>query len=625
MPFTLRRAIALSALAPLALSAQVAREHDPTRLTNWPAPLYWQPSVAAEATATPQVATTSLPLGSAALVFVAMTPCRVMDTRTGQGFTGAFGPPSIAAGLPVRTIPIQSSTTCSIPSVAQAYSFNITVVPPASLLYITLYPATANPQPAPPNASTLNDPSGTIIANAAIVPAGTDGQGSVDVYASGPTDLIIDINGYYAPPSDLNLNTALGNGALSANTTGDQNTATGILALGSNTAGNENVATGAFALKLNTTGNYNVATGAAALDNNTGGSNNTAIGNQALVFNTTGSENVAAGAGALSNNGIGDQSVAVGYQALFSNITSGNVAVGYQALFANTSQNQNTAIGSAALQNNNGNANTALGDHALYSNTFGPQNTAIGVEALYHNTGGAYNVAVGEGALGANTAGSFNTAIGEGSLSFNTTGGTNIAVGHLAAGNVSAGNSNNIHIGSWGAANDSGAIRIGSTSQNQFGPLQTSFFAAGIRSITTGNNDAIPVVIDSAGQLGTVSSSRRFKEDIQDMGDASNGLLRLRPVTFRYQRPFADGSKPVQYGLIAEEVNTVYPDLVAHSADGKIESVKYQVLDSMLLNELQKQAETNRQQGEEIRLLKERLAALETSLLRTSASAAQHR
>ena len=118
---------------------------------------------------------------------------------------------------------------------------------------------------------------------------------------------------------------------------------------------------------------------------------------------------------------------------------------------------------------------------------------------------------------------------------------------------------------------------------------QNSFFAAGVRGITTGNSNAIPVVIDYDGQLGTVSSSRRLKEDIHDMGDTSSGLLRLRPVTFRYRKPFADGSKPIEYGLIAEEVAEVYPDLVAHSADGQIETVKYQVLDSMLLNELQKE------------------------------------
>jgi hypothetical protein len=144
---------------------------------------------------------------------------------------------------------------------------------------------------------------------------------------------------------------------------------------------------------------------------------------------------------------------------------------------------------------------------------------------------------------------------------------------------------------------------------------QTSFFAAGIRGVTTGNNDAIPVVIDSNGQLGTVSSSRRFKEDIHDMDTVSSGLMRLRPVTFRYQKPFADGSKPIQYGLIAEEVADVYPDLVAHSADGQIETVKYQVLDSMLLNELQKEHKQVQEQAETIRVLEARLAVLEKALL----------
>ncbi len=142
-----------------------------------------------------------------------------------------------------------------------------------------------------------------------------------------------------------------------------------------------------------------------------------------------------------------------------------------------------------------------------------------------------------------------------------------------------------------------------------------------MRGVTTGANNAIPVVIDSNGQLGTVSSSRRFKEDIQDMGEASSGLLRLRPVSFHYQKAFDDGSKPIQYGLIAEEVEEVYPDLVAHSADGQIESVKYQVLDSMLLNELQKQAEKIRQQAEQNRSLENRLAALEALLSKTAAPA----
>jgi hypothetical protein len=137
-----------------------------------------------------------------------------------------------------------------------------------------------------------------------------------------------------------------------------------------------------------------------------------------------------------------------------------------------------------------------------------------------------------------------------------------------------------------------------------------------VRGITTGNNDAVPVLIDSGGQLGTVSSSRRFKEDIQDMGDASRGLMRLRPVTFRYRQAFADGSKPIQYGLIAEEVADVYPDLVAHSADGQIETVKYQLLDVMLLNEVQRQQaeiQALKQQNQDLQRRLERLEAAKSA------------
>jgi TolA-binding protein len=136
------------------------------------------------------------------------------------------------------------------------------------------------------------------------------------------------------------------------------------------------------------------------------------------------------------------------------------------------------------------------------------------------------------------------------------------------------------------------------------------------------------VMIDTNGQLGTISSSRRFKEDIQDMGDASSSLMRLRPVTYRYKQPYADGSKPLDYGLIAEEVAEVYPDLVVTNKDGQVQTVQYQKLTPMLLNELQKQnqhtqqqdetirqqQEQNRQQQEQIRKLEARLAALEAML-----------
>jgi hypothetical protein len=498
-----RRIVSLLIVLPMLLSAQLARQHHPVALKHWAAPLYWQPTQASAEERALGVAAnaTGLPASANPLVFVAMPPCRIVDTRAGQGFTGAFGPPSLVAGA-IRTFPILSNTTCPIPAIAQAYSFEISVVPPGPLAYITAFPTG---EPSPVAAIAVESPLGYLVSNTGIIPAGTNG--SVDVYATNATDIVIDINGYYAAIGDINGNTTLGVGALQ-NNIGVDNTATGNDALQSNTTGRQNTASGANALQSNTTGAYN-----------------TASGNDALGNNTTG--------------------------------------------------NNNTANGTAALQ----------------SNTTGAYNTANGQAALQSNTTGADNMANGMGALFSNTTGSNNTAIGNSAGANLTTGSGNIDIGFGASGN----------------AGETATIRIGGPS------YQTRAFIVGIRGITTGNNNAIPVVIDSNGQLGTVSSSRRFKEDIHDMDTASDGLLRLRPVTFRYQKPFADGSKPIQYGLIAEEVSEVYPDLVARSADGQIETVKYQVLDSMLLNELQKEhlQVQEQEQAEMIRLLQARLTALE--------------
>jgi hypothetical protein len=273
-------------------------------------------------------------------------------------------------------------------------------------------------------------------------------------------------------------------------------------------------------------------------------------------------------------------------------VSNGNIALGLEALIAGTT----------------GLTNTAIGDYTLQRDTTGSGNTAGGYAALDLDTTGSFNTANGQYPLYYNTTGSFNTAIGVNALYYNTTGDSNIAVGYNAAYDVSAGNSNNIHIGNMGVSADSGTIRIGTSG------TQTSFFAAGIYGVSSGSSSAIPVLVDSSGQLVTVSSSRRFKEDIHDMGDASRDLMRLRPVTFRYQKPLADGSQPVQYGLIAEEVAEVYPDLVAYSADGQIETVKYQLLDPMLLNEVQ------RQQAE-IHELQDRLNKIESALAQSTAGA----
>jgi hypothetical protein len=300
--------------------------------------------------------------------------------------------------------------------------------------------------------------------------------------------------------------------------------------------------------------------------------------------------------------GLGDGNIAVGYEALVHN-TSGisNTAIGYGALQSNNTGFDNMASGSFALQNNTtGSDNTACAEFALMSNTTGFGNTASGNAALEFNTAGNGNTADGYQAL-VGVTGSYNIGIGYQSAENTSSGSSNIAIGYRAANNVTGANSNNIHIANEGTSSDNGTIRIGTAG------TQTTFFAAGIYGVSAGNNDAIPVLIDSAGQLVTLSSSRRFKEDVQDMADASRGLMQLRPVTFRYKKPLADGSQPLQYGLIAEEVAEVYPDLVTHSSDGQIETVKYQVLNSMLLNEVQ------RQQAE-IRALQERLDRMDAAL-----------
>jgi len=301
-----------------------------------------------------------------------------------------------------------------------------------------------------------------------------------------------------------------------------------------------------------------------------------------------------------------------------------NTGVGIGALQSNTSGVSNTAIGNNALfKSNTGFSNTAVGVGALSSNTSGSLNTASGVNVLVVNTTGTSNTGTGAIALNSNTTGNSNTALGFAALAFNTAGSNNTAIGFNAGEYLGAGD-NNVYISNVGPGDflnpgsESGVIRIGA-------PLtQTSAFIAGIYGTMTGLA-GLPVVVDANGQLGTVSSSRRFKEDIQDMGDASDGLLQLRPVTFRYKKSYEDGSKPVQYGLIAEEVAEVYPDLVARNANGQIETIRYQLLTPMLLNELQKQRATITAQSAQIRSLEERLARIEAALVTGAATTAAGR
>ena len=252
----------------------------------------------------------------------------------------------------------------------------------------------------------------------------------------------------------------------------------------------------------------------------------------------------------------------------------------------NTTGSNNTAAGAQALSSNTtGTWNTATGAEALEFNTTGSNNTATGGQSLSFNTTASENTAHGYGALYSNTTGSYNTASGYNALSFNTTGSSNVAVGYNAGSNLTTG-SNNIDIGHEGVAGESNTIRIGTPR------TQTQTFIAGIRGGVFGGTNPVAVMVDSNGQLGIGISSRRFKDDIADMGGASSGLMKLRPVTFHYKSEQNPAGRTLQNGLIAEEVAEVYPGLVAHSKDGQIETVLYQFLPPMLLNEYQKQQRT---------------------------------
>lgn len=314
----------------------------------------------------------------------------------------------------------------------------------------------------------------------------------------------------------------------------------------------------------------------------------------------------------IGASNAGAQNTAVGFNTLQLNAGSSNTAIGSYALAANSAGNNNVALGANALLSNAlGSADTAIGTQALLNNLVGNDNTAIGFGALNTNTIGSSDVAIGASSLGNNLTGDFDTAIGTGSLSALSGGSWNIALGFQAGQLITTG-SNNIDIGHQGFATDSGVIRIGTVNS------QTSTYVSGVNNSTV---TGVPVLISSAGQLGVASSSERFKDEIANIGSGSDAVMRLRPVSFRYRVPLSDGSKPLHYGLIAEEVAKVYPELVFHDLAGKPFTVAYQELPVLLLSEIQKQHgvidaqrdQLNSQQ-KTIDTLERRLAALEVAV-----------
>jgi hypothetical protein len=404
------------------------------------------------------------------------------------------------------------------------------------------------------------------------------------------------------PPPDggyPNFNTAEGQNALKNLTNGAANTGLGWYSLFSDTTGSFNTATGAGSLLFNT-GNNNTAAGAAALLFNSGGSDSTAVGAAALLNNTA-TGNTAIGSNALLNNTTGGTlgniqgvdvgpNVAVGWQALESNtVGSANTAVGYQALYSFTAGPMGfeqvglcTAVGFRALANAtaDGFANSAFGYQALYNNSDGFGNTAIGTQALLSNAIGSSNVAIGNNALSNNTAGNGNAALG-----FN-------------AGATVTTASNVICIGTLGQNVDNSCF-IGSI----FGQVSASGAA---------------VYVNSNHKLGTLTSSSRFKDDIKPMERLSEALFALKPVTFHYKKVI-DPAGMQQFGLVAEEVEKVNPDLVVRDKEGKPYSVRYDQVNAMLLNEFLKEHRKNEQQEATIAHQQKQIEALAAGLQRVSA------
>jgi hypothetical protein len=382
--------------------------------------------------------------------------------------------------------------------------------------------------------------------------------------------------------------------ALNLGTTGANNTAHGWFSLFSNTTGSFNTADGFQALFSNTTGHFNTAVGALALFSNTDGTDNTASGAFAL-FNNTASGNTAVGSRALVNNTTGGTlatifqglnvgpNVAVGWQALESNtVASSNTAVGYQALQSFTTGPLGfeqvglcTAVGFQALANATGRGafNDAFGYQALMNNTDGVGNTAVGLQALLNNTSGDDNVAIGSSALLDNMTGVYNTAIGGEALVNNTSGFLNTALG-FQAGVYQETGFGNVYIGAG----------VGGVAGEEDHTYIRNINTTGVGGAGT---DTVTVNL-STGLLGHLSSSRRYKEDIKAMESASETLYRLKPVTYRYKKEI-DPSQSLDYGLVAEEVAKIDPSLANRNRDGQIESVRYNAINAMLLNEFLKE------------------------------------
>ena len=321
--------------------------------------------------------------------------------------------------------------------------------------------------------------------------------------------------------------------------------------------------------------------------------------------------NTAEGQNALLSRTTGTFNTAIGFFSLRA-LTTASFCTGLGAgtLLANTA-GENTATGAGALlSNTTGSGNTAVGAFALLSNVTGFRNAATGRLALFNNTTGSFNTAHGVDALYSNTAGDGNTANGLSALAFNTTGAFNIALGTSAGQDLTTGD-RNIDIGNLGVAAEGHTIRIGTTGD------QSATYIAGIAGQTVGAGGST-CYVDNEGKLGVFLSAHRFKTDIADMATASEAILALRPVTFHY-KPELDKTGTPQFGLVAEEVEAINPDLVTRDREGKVSTVRYEAVNAMLLNEFLKEHRKNQQQEATIARLEKQIAVLTEGLQKVSA------
>ena len=308
---------------------------------------------------------------------------------------------------------------------------------------------------------------------------------------------------------------------------------------------------------------------------------------------------------------------------------NGNTAEGTQALFSLTTGSDNTATGFQALYSNtSGGGNNAFGSQALLSNISGTRNLAVGAAALSRLTSGDSNVAVGNVALAQAVTVNFNTALGRRALS-RSQGDQNVGLGFFAGGNLSDVGTNNIYVGNVGPVpigSESNTIRIGMQTATTVTvgnppfetypmPAHTATYIAGIAGATVNGR---PVVINGNGQLGTPPCSARYKDEIEPMDAASEVILALKPVTFRYKKEI-DADRTPQFGLVAEQVEKVNPDLVSRDADGKAYTVRYDAVNAMLLNEFLKEHKTVQEQGATIGRLQKQIEALTETVQKVSA------